>query len=98
LGELADNSLTHGGPTQDEKMCFIQAQRYTLGENAKCVVIGIADLGQGIHHSLKSNPKYSNMSDDVAVLNAFRHKVSSWDDNFGRGKGLTDVNSYSNGE
>ncbi|HAZ14506.1 MAG: hypothetical protein A2X86_00415 [Bdellovibrionales bacterium GWA2_49_15] len=97
LGELADNSLTHGGQTLSEKICFIQAQRYTIGENAKCVIIAIADLGQGIQDSLRSNPKYSNMSDALAVLSAFRHKVSSWDDTYNRGKGLTDITSIAMG-
>lgn len=91
LGELADNSLTHGGNTFDQKKCFIQAQRYTLGEDSKCVIIGIADLGQGIQNSLRGNPKYSQMNSTTALLSAFRPKVSSWGDEYNRGKGLTDI-------
>jgi len=97
LGELADNSFTHGGHSVNEKICFIQAQRYTLGENSKCVIIGIADLGQGIHNSLKSNPKFETMSDSMAILNAFRNKISSWSDEYNRGKGLTDIISIAMG-
>lgn len=97
LGELADNSFTHGGDTLSDRMCFIQAQRYTVGENSKCVVIGIADLGQGIHKSLKANPKHKDLSDEKAVLSAFKHKVSSWGDEYKRGKGLTDIVSIAMG-
>jgi excisionase family DNA binding protein len=91
LGELADNSLTHGGKVIDERTCFIQAQRYTIGENSKCVIIGLADIGQGIQNSLRINPKYNDMSDFQAVLNAFRLNISSWSDEYKRGKGLTDI-------
>ena len=97
LGELADNSLTHDGNLLKNKMCFIQAQRYSVGENSKCVVIGIADTGQGIHKSLKQNPKHKKLSDQVAVLSAFRPNVSSWDDEHKRGKGLTDILSIAMG-
>jgi len=97
LGELADNSMTHGGGSISERICFIQAQRYTLGENSKCVVIGIADLGQGIHNSLRSNPKHAAMSDIEATLSAFRSKYSSWGDEYHRGNGLSDILSIAMG-
>ena len=97
IGELADNSLTHDGNLLKNKMCFIEAQRYSVGENSKCVVIGVADVGQGIHKSLKQNPKYSNLSDHMAILNAFKQNVSSWDDEYKRGKGLTDILSIAMG-
>ena len=97
LGELADNSMTHGGRSISDGICFIQAQRYTIGENSKCVVIGIADLGQGIHNSLRSNPKHATMSDIEATLSAFRSKYSAWGDEYNRGKGLSDILSIAMG-
>ena len=95
LGELSDNSLTHGGSTFEEKMCFIQAQRYTLGENNKCIVVGIADIGIGIGNSLKKNPQYSGLDDLTALLTAFKSGVSSWD--YDRGNGLADIMSIAMG-
>ena len=91
IGELADNSLTHGTSSSSGMLCFIQAERYTVGKNTKCVILGIADLGVGIQGTLKTNPKYKDMSDSLAILYAFLNKVSSWDDDAKRGKGLTDI-------
>lgn len=97
LGELGDNCLTHSSPVLSNRVCFMQAQRYSLGENANCVIVAIADLGDGIHTTLKTNPKYSSLSDVEAFLSAFRHKFSSWPDEFKRGKGLTDMISIAIG-
>ena len=91
LGELGDNCLTHSSPNLRDRVCFMQAQRYSLGENTNCVIVAIADLGEGIHTTLKTNLKYSYMSDVEAFLSAFRHGVSSWPDEAKRGKGLTDM-------
>jgi excisionase family DNA binding protein len=97
LGELGDNCLTHSNPKLSDRVCFMQAQRYSLGENAKCVIVSIADLGEGIHTTLKTNPKHKDLSDKEAFLSAFRHKFSSWSDEYNRGKGLTDMFSIALG-
>lgn len=53
LGELGDNCLTHSRPALSDRVCIMQAQRYSLGENANCVIVAIADLDEGIHTILK---------------------------------------------
>lgn len=90
LGELADNSLTHSKQIVSERACYIFAKRSLLDER-QCVILGIADTGVGISHSLKSNLRYRLLDDKTALLTAFRPRVSSWDDHFKRGKGLTDI-------
>lgn len=97
LGELGDNCLTHSSPILTDRVCFMQAQRYSLGNNVNCVIVAIADLGEGIHTTLKTNPKYSSLSDVEAFLSAFRYKFSSWPDEYKRGKGLTDMISIAVG-
>ena len=84
LGELADNSLTHS-----ESLCYILAARYPGQKNL--LEIGILDSGIGIQNSLRKNEKYKNLDNKTALLSAFRSHVSSWPDDAGRGKGLTDV-------
>lgn len=91
LGELGDNCLTHSNPVISDRVCFMQAQRYSLGDSTNCVIVAIADLGEGIHTTLKTNPKHSGLSDREAFLSAFRHKYSCWSDEHKRGKGLTDM-------
>lgn len=85
MGELADNSLTHS-----RESCYLLAKRYQYG-GSKCIIIGITDIGIGIHNSLKENKQYENLNDPNALLTAFKPMVSSWDDSYNRGKGLTDV-------
>jgi len=97
LGELGDNCLTHSHKKLSERVCFMQAQRYSLGENTNCIIVAIADLGEGIQTTLKTNPKYSSLSEVEAFLSAFRHKFSSWPDEAKRGKGLTDMISIAIG-
>lgn len=92
MGELVDNSMTHliynGFPCD----CYLLAQRYKFkNSNAACLIIGVADMGPGIHATLKKNPKYAKLSEAQAFLTAFKPKVSSWPDEYNRGKGLTDV-------
>ena len=48
-------------------------------------------MGVGIHNSLRTNPKYAQLDDKTALLTAFKSNVTSWADEFKRGKGLTDV-------
>ena len=91
LGELADNSMTHSHESLSERMFFMQAQRHSFGNNSHCLIIAIADIGDGVAKSLKSNPKHANLSNEKAVLSAFKHKYSSWPDEAKRGKGLTDA-------
>jgi len=90
LGELADNALTHSSQLAMDRMCYVLANRFSYGES-NCVIIGIADLGVGIQNSLRMNSKYKNFSDQRALLEAFKSNVSSWEDEYKRGKGLTDV-------
>ncbi len=88
FGELADNALTHSkGP------CYLMCQRYITekNENLNYLVIAVADMGMGIPGSLRTNPKYSHLDDNAALLTAFKSGITSWADDCGRGKGLTDV-------
>lgn len=90
MGELCDNALTHSHQAISQRKCFIVARRLLYGEK-NCVVLGVADIGLGIHTTLKTNPKHKNLSDQSAFIEAFKPFVSSWDDEAKRGKGLTDV-------
>lgn len=85
MGELSDNALTHS-----DEYCYLVAKRYAYGES-NCIIIGIADIGVGIHNSLKTNNKFKKLNDTKALLTAFKTRASSWDDSYNRGKGLTDV-------
>lgn len=88
FGELADNALTHSkGP------CYLICQRFVtpVKEDLNYLAIAVADMGVGIHNSLRTNPKYSDLDDKTALINAFKSNVSSWADEYNRGKGLTDV-------
>ncbi len=84
LGELTDNSLTHSGGS-----CYILATRYPGQKNY--LHIGILDHGIGIQNSLRKNIKHQELSDQIALLSAFKPFVSSWSEEAKRGKGLTDV-------
>jgi excisionase family DNA binding protein len=86
LGELADNAHTHA---QTKGQCFISVERVQGHHNF--LIVTIVDNGIGIPASLKSNKKYAHLSDEEALLWAFRPYVSSWDDEHKRGKGLTDI-------
>ena len=94
FGELADNALTHGkGP------CYLMCHRFIAAKKGKFnfLAIGVADMEVGIHNSLRTNPKYSQLDAKTALLTAFKSNVSSWGDEFKRGKGLTDVIAISLG-
>jgi excisionase family DNA binding protein len=86
LGELADNSHTHANT---KGFCFISIERLIGKYNF--LQINISDMGEGIPKTLKRNPKYSELDDETALLMAFKSNVSSWGDEFKRGKGLTDI-------
>lgn len=91
-GELADNATTHLMQSSAVSDCHLLAQRFKFNSGpSECVIISIADIGPGIHGTLKRNPKYSNLSDKHAFLTAFKPNVSSWGDEHKRGKGLTDI-------
>ncbi len=84
MGEVADNSLTHAkGP------CYVLMGQFSK-EN-KFLQIAVGDTGKGIFNSLKENPKYSSLLDEVAFIKAFQSTVSCWPDTKPRGKGLCDV-------
>jgi len=88
FGELADNSLTHSkGP------CYLMCQRFITPtrDDLNYLAIAVADLGVGIRGSLRTNPKYAGLGDKEALITAFKSNVSSWSDEYKRGKGLTDV-------
>lgn len=87
LGELADNAHTH---SNSNGCCFISIERLT-GKESSFLNINILDMGEGIHATLKKNPKYKDLSDEKALIMAFKSKVSSWGDEYERGKGLTDI-------
>lgn len=85
LGELADNSLTHAkGP------CYIMFTRYE-NEGVPYLEFAVGDSGVGIHKSLQTNQKYSQLNNPQALLKAFQSHVSSWPDSAERGKGLCDL-------
>lgn len=69
---------------------FISIERL-VGKQHDFLQINILDMGEGIHTTLKKNKKYSELSDEKALLMAFKSKVSSWGDEHNRGKGLTDI-------
>lgn len=92
MGELVDNSMTHLVHNGYASNCYLLAQRYHFANShAECLIIGVADMGPGIHVTLKKNPKYAVLTEPQAFLTAFKPKVSSWPDEYGRGKGLTDI-------
>lgn len=84
LGELADNAHTHSkGP------CYFYVERFE--PEATYLQFSLVDVGVGIEKSLKGKAKHGNLSDPVALLTAFKSKVSSWPDEAERGKGLSDI-------
>ena len=95
FGELVDNATTHlvhSGELSVPSDCYLLAQRFKFATgDSECIIIGVADVGPGIHATLKRNQKYSTLSDGRAFLTAFKPNVSSWADEYGRGKGLTDI-------
>jgi excisionase family DNA binding protein len=95
LGELADNTMTHSHDSLSERVCYVSAKRFLWGES-NCIIVGIADPGQGIPSSLRKNPDYRDLSDKQALLDSFKSYVTSWRDS-PRGKGLTDVLSIALG-
>lgn len=88
IGELADNAMTHSAQLLSERVCYVTAQRFLYNQK-NCIIVGLADPGRGIHNTLKTNPKYKHLSDQKALLEAFRPYVTSWEAK--RGKGLADV-------
>jgi excisionase family DNA binding protein len=88
IGELADNAMTHSAQLLSERICYVSAQRF-LYKQKNCIIVGIADPGNGIPTTLKTSPRYSHLTDQEALLQAFRPNVSSWEAK--RGKGLADV-------
>ncbi|MBF0106933.1 MAG: hypothetical protein HQM16_16595 [Deltaproteobacteria bacterium] len=87
LGELADNAHTHAGSP-----CFMTiVGRPAKPKEPKFLCISIGDIGDGISGTLKTNPKYQNLSDLEALCLSFKSTVTSWDDIAERGKGLNDL-------
>ncbi|MEK6544264.1 MAG: helix-turn-helix domain-containing protein [Elusimicrobiota bacterium] len=96
FGELTDNANTHlrfGGQNDVGAGCYLLAQRYRFSGKSdnECLIIAVADIGPGIHTTIKRNPKYQDLSDKQAFLSAFNPGVSSWADEYDRGRGLTDI-------
>lgn len=92
MGELVDNSMTHLVHNGFVSDCYLLAQRYHFANSrSECLIIGVADVGPGIHVTLRKNPKYADLTEAQAFLTAFKPKVSSWPDEYGRGKGLSDI-------
>ena len=57
---------------------------------SKSLRIGIADIGQGIANTLRTNPDHAGLDDPHALLTALKTNVSSWH-GVNRGKGLTEI-------
>lgn len=94
IGELADNAHTHaGGP------CFvtINSLEPKNPDDPKFLQFTIGDIGGGIQNSIRKNSKYSDLADRDALLISFKAKVTSWDDEANRGKGLNDLISIAIG-
>jgi len=94
FGELTDNANTYLriGDYNYQAECYLLAQRYKFSTSGSdCLIIGVADIGPGIHETIKRNPKYKEISDKEALLSAFKPGVSSWPDEYKRGRGLTDI-------
>lgn len=96
IGELADNAMTHTEQSLSEKLCYFMVNKFFFGDQI-CTIVGIADLGIGIHNSLQTNEKHKSLSGKQAFLKSFLPFVSAYPDSFGRGKGLTDVSSIAMG-
>jgi hypothetical protein len=87
LGEIADNTLIHGGGVP----CYFMISS-TIGPSpSKFLTLTTGDVGKGIPVTVKSNPKYHELNDYQALITAFKSNVSSWDDIHKRGKGLNDI-------
>lgn len=89
LGELVDNSTTHGHSAIGTFVC---AQRYTGHENGlqAGVWLGVVDGGPGIPAHLRSNPRYRAVEDDEQLIRLCRRPwVTGTRDR--RGWGLVDV-------
>ena len=93
IGELCDNAHTHsGGP------CYLIIEALELTSTAtRFLTIAVGDIGIGIPASLKNNPKYSNLRDDVLLPMAFQSEVSRMEVEPKRGKGLNDVMAIGKG-
>lgn len=90
LGELADNATTHAnGP------CYFMLS--SLVGPMKFLTLTIGDIGIGIPSTLKTNDHYKNLDDYSAFISAFKSDVSSWADNYDRGKGLNDLLAIAKG-
>jgi hypothetical protein len=87
LGELADNTATHAGGVP----CYFMLSSMIGRGPSKFLTLTIGDVGEGIPSTLKTNARYHDMSDYVALINAFKSDVSSWSDEHKRGKGLNDL-------
>lgn len=88
LGELSDNVHTHakGGP------CYLMIESMHNPQiKFKFLSLVIGDVGLGIPTTLKTNSKYSLMTEEVAFVSSFLSFVSSWPDEHKRGKGLNDI-------
>ncbi|MBI2604976.1 MAG: ATP-binding protein [Deltaproteobacteria bacterium] len=86
IGELADNAHTHSkGP------CHILVTSERDEFQRRVLKICVTDKGAGIPFTLKKNPRFAKLSDEKALVTAFRPHVSGWAEKYRRGKGLSDV-------
>jgi hypothetical protein len=73
IGELIDNSVTHGNSPSGTTVC---AQYYS-GEKStlpKGLWIAIADSGMGIPNHLRRNPKFTPEVDDRVLIDNATHR------------------------
>ncbi len=90
LGELADNATTHaGGP------CYFALS--SMVGPYKFLTLTIGDTGAGIPRTLKTNARYTDLSDFQAFVSAFKSDVTSWGAEHKRGKGLNDLLAIAKG-
>ena len=66
LGEMADNAAQHSGPDEDHPAAAIVGYHVAPG----WMSYSVADTGQGVLRSLRSNPKWTGLSSSQDALDA----------------------------
>jgi excisionase family DNA binding protein len=87
IGELCDNAHTHS-----EGPCYLIIEALeSTSTSRRFLTIAVGDIGIGIPASLKKNPKYVELRDQILLPMSFLSEVSRMEVEPKRGKGLNDV-------
>jgi hypothetical protein len=93
IGELCDNAHTHS-----EGPCYLIIESLLSESTAtRYLAIAVGDTGIGIPASLKRNPLYGDVQDQILFPMAFQSGISRMEVEPKRGKGLNDIISISKG-